>query len=151
MSEIRLVRDYPHSPAQVWRALTDPALMNGWMVAASSIGFEPVVGTRFKFVGPPQPGWSGIVDCEVLEAIARSRLRYSWLAQGDREVMHVTYGLEAHGPHGTRFTFEHTGFTGLGGYLLSQLIMTPIRKKMFGERITAVLNGLAAPVNATAV
>ena len=30
MSEIRIVRDYPHSPAKVWRALTDPALIPLW-------------------------------------------------------------------------------------------------------------------------
>jgi uncharacterized protein YndB with AHSA1/START domain len=30
MSDIRIVRDYPHPPAKVWRALTDPALMALW-------------------------------------------------------------------------------------------------------------------------
>lgn len=151
MSEIRLIRDYPHSPAQVWRALTDPTLMTRWMVAATSIGFEPVVGKRFTFVGPPQPGWSGIVECKVLEAIARSRLRYSWLERGESDLMQVTYELEPRGDQGTRLTFEHTGFTGLGGYLLSQLFMAPLRKKMLEEHLTSVLNGLAAPVNAVAV
>jgi len=26
MSDIHIVRDYPHSPAKVWRALTDPGM-----------------------------------------------------------------------------------------------------------------------------
>jgi uncharacterized protein YndB with AHSA1/START domain len=30
MAEIRIVRDYPHPPEKVWRALTDPALIPRW-------------------------------------------------------------------------------------------------------------------------
>jgi hypothetical protein len=30
VSEIRIVRDYPHSAAKLWRALTDPALVPLW-------------------------------------------------------------------------------------------------------------------------
>jgi uncharacterized protein YndB with AHSA1/START domain len=68
MSDIRLVREYPQSPAKVWRALTDPALMALWMMEARPEGFSPTVGTRFKFVGKPQMGWRGFVECDVLEA-----------------------------------------------------------------------------------
>jgi uncharacterized protein YndB with AHSA1/START domain len=141
MSEIRLVRDYSQSPELVWRALTDPELMASWMVAAVPEGFSPAVGTRFRFVGKPTIGWSGIVTCEVLEAVEAELLRYSWVADDEREVMEVTYRLEPHGA-GTRFTFLHTGFTGVGGLLLAKAVMTPIRKKMFGERLVAVLGDL---------
>ncbi len=138
MSDIRIVREYPHPPAKVWRALTDPQLMARWMVAARPETFAPVVGTRFRFVGKRQPGWSGIVECEVLEVREPSLLRYSWVAdQG--EPTHVAYRLEPRGT-GTRFTFEHTGFTGIGGFLLAKVVMTPIRKQMFGPRISAVLD-----------
>jgi uncharacterized protein YndB with AHSA1/START domain len=137
MSDIRIVREYPHPPAKVWRALTDPALMTLWMVAARPEGFKTVVGTRFTFVGKPQMGWSGIVDCELLEAREPSLLRYSWRADAG-DLTKVTYRLEPHGS-GTRFTFEHTGFTGIGGFLLAKVVMTPIRKKMFGVRVPAVL------------
>ena len=137
MSEIRLVRDYPYSPTKVWRALTDPALMALWMVAARPEGFSTVVGARFKFVGKPQPGWSGVVDGEVLEAREPSVFRYSWVAD-EGEAMEVTSRLEPHGG-GTRFTFEHTGFTGIGGFFVAKVVMTPIRKKMFGANISAVL------------
>jgi len=137
MSDIHIVRDYPHPPAKVWRALTDPGLMELWMIAARPEGFSTVVGTRFRFVGKRQPGWSGIVDCEVLEARAPSLFRYAWVADGG-DATQVTYRVEPI-DGGARFTFEHTGFTGIGGFLLAKLVMTPIRKKMFGVRIPALL------------
>ena len=36
MSEIHIVRDYPHLPAKVWRAVTDPALVpaHSWLILA---------------------------------------------------------------------------------------------------------------------
>jgi uncharacterized protein YndB with AHSA1/START domain len=136
-SDIRIVREYPHPPAKVWRALTEPRLMRRWMIAAQPEGFSPAVGTRFKFVGKRQLGWSGVIDCEVLEAREPSLLRYSWVADGGA-VTQVAYRLEPTAS-GTRFTFEHTGFTGIGGFVLAKLVMTPIRKKMFGVRVPAVL------------
>jgi uncharacterized protein YndB with AHSA1/START domain len=141
VSEIHLVRDYSQPPALVWRALTDQKLMASWMVAAVPEGFSPAVGTRFRFVGKPTIGWSGIVKCEVLEAVEPTLLRYSWVADDEAELMEVTYRLEPHGT-GTRFTFLHTGFTGAGGLFLAKAVMTPIRKKMFGERLLAVLGDL---------
>jgi uncharacterized protein YndB with AHSA1/START domain len=135
LSDIRIVREYPHPPAKVWRALTDPALIALW--ATRTEGFSTAVGTRFKFIGRPMPGWGGVVDCEVLEARAPSLLRYSWVAD-EGDVTQVTYRLEPIAG-GTRFTFEHTGFVGVGGFLLAKLVMTPVRKKMLGVRIPAVL------------
>ena len=44
-------------------------------------------------------------------------------------------------PHdgGTRLTFEHTGFDGVGGFLLAKLIMGPGWKKILGSTFPAVL------------
>ena len=137
MSDILIVRDYPHPPAKVWRALTEPALMALWGMRPE--GFSPTVGTRFKFVAKPQPGWRGFVECEVIEAREPSVLRYSWVGDESGKQTHVTYALEAT-PGGTRLTFAHTGFTGIGGLLLARVVMTPIRKKMFGVRMPAVLS-----------
>jgi uncharacterized protein YndB with AHSA1/START domain len=137
MSDIHIVRDYPHPPAKVWRALTDPALMALWGMRPE--GFAPVVGTRFKFVAKPQPGWRGFVECEVLEAREPSKLRYSWVGNDDGKVTEVTYSLEPLGAAGTRLTFDHSGFTGIGGFFLTKLMMGPGWRKMLGVAVPAVL------------
>ena len=139
MSDIRIVRDYPHPPAKVWRALTVPALMALWAMRPE--GFEPVVGNRFKYVAKPQPGWRGFVECEVLEAREPSVLRMSWVGDDNGKATFVTYRLEPHAG-GTRLTFEHTGFTGIGGFMLAKLMMGPGWKKMLGKTIPAVLSEL---------
>jgi len=38
-------------------------------------GFAPVAGTKFRLLARPKPGWSGVVDCEVLEVSEPSLLR----------------------------------------------------------------------------
>ncbi|WP_322780465.1 SRPBCC domain-containing protein [Frankia sp. Cas4] len=142
MSNIRIVRDYPHPPTRVWRAVTDPALIPLWTSTGQGgrpEGFSTAVGTRFQFVAKPRPGWRGIVDCEVLEAREPSLLRYSWVGDQNGDATYVTYRLEPHAG-GTRFTYEHTGFTGVGGFLLAKLVLGPVRKKMLRVGLTAVLN-----------
>jgi uncharacterized protein YndB with AHSA1/START domain len=139
MSDIRIVREYPHAPSKVWRALTDPALIALWMMRPQ--GFAPVPGTRFKLVAKAQPGWRGFVDCEVVEAREPHVLRYSWVGKENGTVMYVTYTLEPSGG-GTRLIFEHTGFTGVGGFMLAKLMMGPGWKKMLHMRVLAVLDDL---------
>jgi uncharacterized protein YndB with AHSA1/START domain len=144
MTEIHIVNDYPHPPAKVWRALTDPQLIPLWTASGAggkAVGFAPAVGTRFKFVAKPQPGWRGVVDCEVLEASAPSVLRYSWMGDEKGDVTHVAYRLEPH-EGGTRFTYDHTGFTGVGGFLVAKLALGPVRRKMLGVMLRAVLDDL---------
>lgn len=136
MTTIRVVREYPHPPSKVWRALTVPELMALWGMRPE--GFAPVVGTRFKLVARPQPGWRGFVECEVLAAEAPSLLRISWVGNAGQGPMTVTYRIEPH-ELGTRLTFEHEGFTGLGGFLLARLMMGPGWRKMLGTAIPAVL------------
>jgi hypothetical protein len=60
--------------------------------------------------------------------------------------MHVSYTLEPAGT-GTRLKFEHTGFTGIGGFLLAKLMMGPGWKKMLGSRVPTVLEDLDANGN----
>jgi uncharacterized protein YndB with AHSA1/START domain len=139
MSEIRIVNNYPHSLEKVWRALTDPQLIPLWTATGRGgrpEGFSTEVGTRFQFVGRPVPGWDGIVKCEVLEANEPSLLRYSWDSGGTTQ---VTYRIAPHGT-GTRFTYEHTGFTGIGGFLLANVVLGPVRKKMLSQSLPAVLD-----------
>ena len=140
MAEIRIVRDYPQPPETVWRALTDPALIPRWTSAGAGgrpEGFATSVGTKFRYVAKPKPGWSGVVECEVLESDEPTLLRYSWADPGGGEVTEVAYRLEAHG-NGTRFTYEHTGFTGIGGLFMAMLLGR-VRTKMLTVGLPAVL------------
>ena len=143
MTDIRIVRDYPHPPAKVWRAVTDPELIPLWTATGQGgrpVGFSPEVGTRFQFVARPYPGWRGIVDCEVLEARKPSLLRYSWVGDEGEPATYVTYRIEPHA-EGTRFTFEHTGFTGAGGFFMAKLLGA-VRRKMLTVGLPAVLDDL---------
>ena len=143
MAEIRIVRDYPQPPAKVWRALTDPALIPRWTSAGAGgrpEGFGTAVGTRFRYAAKPKPGWSGIVECEVLESDQPNLLRYSWADPGGGEVTEVAYRLEPLGD-GTRFHFEHTGFTGLGGLFMATLLGR-VRTRMLTIGLPAVLDSM---------
>ncbi len=144
MSQIRIVRDYPYPPARVWRAVTDPALIPLWTATGAGgrpEGFAPVAGTRFRFVAKPKPGWSGVVDCEVLEVAAPSLLRYSWADPDGGAVTQVAYRLEPRAG-GTRFTYEHTGFTGAGGFFMARLLGR-VRRTMLTTGLPAVLADLS--------
>lgn len=143
MSEIRIVREYPYPVAVVWRALTDPGLIPRWTATGAGArpeGFKPVTGTRFRYVARPRPGWSGIVECEVLEAREPDRLRYTWADAGGGETTEVSYLLEAT-EAGTRFTYEQTGFTGIGGFIMAQ-VLGRVRRNMLTNGLLAVLGSL---------
>ena len=60
---IVIEREMPHPPERVWRALTQGALIEEWLMKNN---FQPVVGHRFNFRATPMPHWNGIVDCQVL-------------------------------------------------------------------------------------
>jgi uncharacterized protein YndB with AHSA1/START domain len=140
MAEIRIVRDYPQPPPTVWRALTDPTLIPRWTTTGAGgrpEGFATTVGAKFRYVAKPRLGWSGIVECEVLESDEPTMLRYSWADPGGGEVTEVAYRLEARG-NGTRFTFEHTGFSGIGGLFMATLLGR-VRAKMLTIGLPAVL------------
>jgi uncharacterized protein YndB with AHSA1/START domain len=143
VSDIRIVRHYPHSPAKVWRAVTDPALIPLWTATGAGgrpEGFAATAGTKFRFVAKPKPGWSGVVNCEVLEASEPTLLRYSWAGDDGGDVTEVAYLLEPH-DGGTRFTYTHTGFTGVGGAFMAKLLGR-VRRKMLTAGLPAVLDDL---------
>jgi uncharacterized protein YndB with AHSA1/START domain len=142
-SDIHIVREYPHPPEKLWRLLVDPALVPLWTSTgkgARPVGFSPVVGTRFRYVAKPMPGWNGIVECEVLEVREPFLLRYSWLGGEKDDLTMVTNRLEPHGS-GTRFVWDHTGFTGIGGFMVSR-VLNRVRQKMLDVGFPAVLSDL---------
>ncbi len=64
-------RQLPHPPAKIWRALTQPHLMEEWLMKND---FRPVVGHRFNLRGE----WGGVLDCEVLVVEPNKVLSYTW-------------------------------------------------------------------------
>lgn len=141
MTEYTVVRDYPYPVEEVWAVLTDPEQVARWTTTGRGgrpEGFAAVPGTRFRFVGRPTLGWAGVVFCEVVSVDAPRSLHYTWKGDQDTdEVTHVTYRLEETAD-GTRFTWHHTGFTGVGGFAMSRLLAT-VRTKMLTEGVPPVL------------
>lgn len=140
MGDFTIVNDYPHGPRKVWRALTDPELIPRWTaegLRARPVGFGTAVGTKFQYVAPPQWFWRGIVDCEVLESSEPSLLRYSWIGDVGEPPTLVTYRLEPR-DDGTHFTYEHIGFSGIGGFFVSRTLRR-VRARMLGVGLPALL------------
>jgi uncharacterized protein YndB with AHSA1/START domain len=80
LRSVVIERQMPHPPEKIWRALTQSALIEDWLMKND---FEPVLGRRFNFRMEAMPGWNGVTDCEVLELEPPRRLAYSWNASGD--------------------------------------------------------------------
>jgi uncharacterized protein YndB with AHSA1/START domain len=63
-------RHIPHAPEKIWRALTQPQLIEEWLMATD---FSPEVGRPFTLRG----AWGGL-ECEVLAVEPHTRLSYTW-------------------------------------------------------------------------
>jgi uncharacterized protein YndB with AHSA1/START domain len=63
-------REFSHPPEKLWRALTQPHLLEEWLMKND---FKPVVGHHFNFRGD----W-GSVNCEVLVVEPNKSLSYTW-------------------------------------------------------------------------
>lgn len=143
MSDYHVVRGYPKPLPIVWKAFTDPALVPLWTSTGQGgrpEGFKPVVGTKFRFIGKPFPGWDGVVRCEVLAVDEPRLLRYDWRNKESDEPSVVTSRLEEV-PGGTRLTLDHTGFRGIEGVFMA-VLLGRVRRKMLSEGLPAVLNEL---------
>lgn len=111
LTEVRIEEFYPHPPAAVWRALTEPELISRWLMPVEN--FRPEVGHKYTMRGIPMPstGFSGTVAAEVLALDPEKLLRISWrdAAQQAPGDFTVTWRLEPEG-RGTRVFLEHEGF-----------------------------------------
>jgi uncharacterized protein YndB with AHSA1/START domain len=94
-------RDIPFPPEKIWRALTQPRLIEEWLMQND---FKPEVGHRFDF----RADW-GSVDCQVLAVEPNKTLSYTWAAYGLESV--VTWTLTATST-GTHVRMEQSGFRG---------------------------------------
>ena len=99
-------RELPHPPEKLWRALTQPHLMEEWLMKND---FSPSVGHRFNLRGD----WGGVLDCEVLVVEPNRTLAYTWNFAHDDPAYSlesvVTFTLTpTH--QGTRLRMEQAGF-----------------------------------------
>jgi uncharacterized protein YndB with AHSA1/START domain len=126
---------YPHPVEKVWLALTDPQAIAQWLMAND---FEPRVGHRFQFREKPQPGWDGIVNCEVTAVDPPHRLSYSW-RNGNLDTK-VSWLLESV-PEGTRVQLEHTGFRGVRGWMACRILGKGWGSRILNRNLPALLAG----------
>ena len=92
-------RDIPHPPEKIWRALTQPHLIEEWLMKTD---FRPERDRRFSLTAD----W-GAVAGRVREVEPPSRLTYSWDTKDLCSV--VTWTLTPTDT-GTRLRMEQTGF-----------------------------------------
>jgi uncharacterized protein YndB with AHSA1/START domain len=100
-------REMPHPPEKIWRALTQPQLIEEWLMKND---FKPVVGQRFNFRAEFLP--NGVLDCEVLAVEPNRKLSYSWNSPGDDAAglkSVVTWTL-TQTRTGTHLRMEQSGF-----------------------------------------
>jgi uncharacterized protein YndB with AHSA1/START domain len=92
-------REIHHSPEKIWRALTEPHLIEEWLMKND---FKLVADHKFNLRGE----W-GAVDCQVLKIQPMRTLSYSWGAHGLESV--VTWTLTPTST-GTTLRMEQSGF-----------------------------------------
>jgi uncharacterized protein YndB with AHSA1/START domain len=130
--------ELPHSPEKVWRALTDPVLLERWLLPVVGHGLALEPGAAFTFQTQPMPGWDGRVSCRMLEIEPQRKLSYRWgVGDGVLDTV-VTFTLTPT-PSGTRLSLVHSGFKpdqkqAFGGARYGW--------KLMGGRLVEVLAGL---------
>ncbi len=98
-SSVVVEREMPFPPDKIWRALTQPHLIEEWLMKND---FKPVLDHRFTLRGD----W-GAVDCQVVTIEPNKTLSYKWDAMGLESV--VTWTLTATST-GTHLRMEQSGF-----------------------------------------
>jgi uncharacterized protein YndB with AHSA1/START domain len=138
-------------PAEVWNALTQPALLSQWLMEND---IQPTVGHRFNFRAKPMGDWDGIVYCEVLEVDEPNMLVYSWKGGSDKNENYghlldttVTWTLTPTVTGGTKLNLVHFGFRP-DDYAF-QIMGQGWRQMLSAEKMTRILSGetLSAPVS----
>ncbi|KJC37136.1 polyketide cyclase [Bradyrhizobium sp. LTSP885] len=99
-------RDISHPPEKLWRALTQPHLIEEWLMKND---FKPVVGHSFNLRGD----WGGVLDCKVLAIEPNKTLSYTWNFAHEDAAFNlesvVTFTLTPTRT-GTHLRVEQTGF-----------------------------------------
>ncbi len=99
-------REFPYPPEKLWRALTQPHLIEAWLMKND---FQPVQGHHFNLHGE----WGGVLNCEVLVVEVNERLSYTWNFPHENPDFNlesvVTFTLTPTNT-GTRLRMEQCGF-----------------------------------------
>jgi uncharacterized protein YndB with AHSA1/START domain len=133
--------DLPEAPSDVWRALTDPKLLEAWLMPND---IKPVVGHKFTFNSKPIGDWDGIAHCTITEVVPERKLQYQWRAKKDPASGEygfdtlLTFTLNPNPDGGTHLHLLHEGFQP-GDYALE--MMGEGWKSKTVTRISAVLRG----------
>jgi uncharacterized protein YndB with AHSA1/START domain len=98
-------RDIPHPPEKIWRALTQPHLIQEWLMKND---FKPEIGHRFTLRANPQPRWDGVIDCEVMTVEPNRVLAYTWGSMGVGTLVTLTLTPTSAGTH---LRVEQSGFS----------------------------------------
>jgi uncharacterized protein YndB with AHSA1/START domain len=92
-------RELPFPPEKIWRALTQPHLIEEWLMKND---FKPAVGHRFNL----SADW-GAVECQVQAVEPNKALSYTWDTKDLESV--ITWTLTPTGS-GTLLRMEQSGF-----------------------------------------
>ena len=92
-------REILFPPEKIWRALTQPHLIEEWLMKND---FKPVVSHRFNL----RADW-GVVDCQVLAVEPNKTLSYTWGSLGLESVVIWTLTPTSTGTH---LRIEQSGF-----------------------------------------
>ena len=92
-------REIPHPAEKIWRALTQPHLIEEWLMKND---FKPVVNHRFNLTAD----WGGVA-CKVQTVEPNRTLSYTWDTKDLESI--VTWTLVPT-ETGTRLRMEQTGF-----------------------------------------
>ena len=103
-------REFPFPPEKLWRALTQPHLIEEWLMKND---FKPMVGHRFNLRNTPRPDVKIVLDCEVLTVEPNKTLSYTWNHTHADPAFNlqsvVTFTLTPT-PTGTHLRMEQVGF-----------------------------------------
>ena len=101
-------REIPFPPEKIWRALTQPHLIEEWLMKND---FKPVVGHSFNLRADYLP--NGALDCEILAVEPSKTLSYTWNSLSDSAAFNlksvVTWTLTPTST-GTHLRMEQSGF-----------------------------------------
>jgi uncharacterized protein YndB with AHSA1/START domain len=99
MLSVIVEREIPYPPEKIWRALTQPHLIEEWLMKND---FKPVVDHRFNL----RADW-GVVECQVLAVEPNKTLSHTWGVFDLQSV--VTWTLTPTST-GTHLRVEQSGF-----------------------------------------